>query len=191
MRLFVAVEIPSQVRESLAALIEELQAADPGFSEQRARWVRPGNLHVTLKFIGHMDAAKLDPIRSELFQVCLDSPVDVAFRGVGFFPNDRRPRVFWVGIKASTNLAELATEIDRRLEPLGVPRETREFAPHLTLARFEPPGVSPKLQEEIQTHAKREFGSLHTHEFHLIESKLRREGAEYTTLQSFQFAPES
>jgi RNA 2',3'-cyclic 3'-phosphodiesterase len=190
MRLFVALDIPAVVREKLTALIGELRAADPEFSKQRARWVRHENLHVTLKFIGHIDSAKLEAIRAELSEAKSDAPVDVHFRGAGFFPNEKRPRVFWVGIEASANLAELAQKIDRRLEPLGVARETREFAPHLTLARFEPPGISAKLRDQIQRHASEEFSSLHTNEFHLIESKLRPGGAEYTTLQSFFFAPE-
>jgi RNA 2',3'-cyclic 3'-phosphodiesterase len=173
--------------------------ADPAFSRQRARWVRPENLHVTLKFIGHVDAGKLDAIRGQLSQVRSDSPVEVRFRGTGFFPNEKRPRVFWAGIEASPNLAELAGEIDKRLEPIGVPRETRDFAPHLTLARFEPPGLSDKLRAaigkptappEMAVPQAREFGALQTKEFHLIESKLRPGGAEYTTLQSFRFTPE-
>jgi len=186
-RLFVALEIPSAVRDNLAALINGLRAADASSSKNKARWVRPENLHVTLKFIGHIDAGKLDAIRASLAEVSSGGTVELRFRGLGFFPNEKRPRVFWAGIAASPNLAPLAAEIDARLEKLGIPRETREFAPHLTLARFDPPGVSEKLRA-AQENAAREFGAVRTGEFHLFESKTRPTGAEYTRLSSFSFA---
>jgi RNA 2',3'-cyclic 3'-phosphodiesterase len=206
-RLFVALEIPSAVRENLAALIDELRRTDSTTSKHGPRWVRPENLHVTLKFIGHVDAAKLDLICTALSQARFDPPVDIEFRGLGFFPSEKRPRVLWVGIKGSLNLAALANEIDQRLEPLGVARETREFTPHLTLVRFDPPGTSEKLRAAIQKAASeqplrhssgqaemavpRQFGAFHTGEFHLIESKTKPSGAEYTTLHSFRFAAEA
>src|SRR4029077_1762956 len=119
MRLFVALEILASVRENLVALIDELRAADASSSKNRARWVRAANLHVTLKFIGHVDADKLDAIRGALSGVRLESTVELRFRGLGFFPNDKRPRVFWAGVEASPNLASLANEIDALMEKLG------------------------------------------------------------------------
>jgi 2'-5' RNA ligase len=70
---------------------------------------------------------------------------------------------------------------------LGIPPEKRPFSPHLTLARFEPPGVPENLCAAIQENSKREFGSVAAKEFHLIESKLKPGGAEYTTLETFPF----
>lgn len=189
MRLFVALEIPTEVRDGFAALIAELRAADSSFSKSRARWVRPENLHVTLKFIGHVDNGKLDAIRAALSEVRLDSPVELRFRGLGFFPNGKRPRVFWAGIEASPNLAPLAGEIEDRLAKVAIAGETREFAPHLTLARFDPPGISDGLSAIAQENVAREFGTVRTGEFHLFESKTKSSGAEYTPLASFPFAP--
>jgi len=186
-RLYVALEIPTAVRGNLAALIEELRAADAAAAKNKARWVRPENLHVTLKFIGNVDAGKLEAIRAVLGEVRTGGDVELRFRGVGFFPNEKRPRVLWAGIAASPNLAPLAAEIDARLEKLGIARETREYAPHLTLARFDPPGISEKLRAAAQENATREFGAVRTGEFHLFESKTRPTGAEYTRLSSFSF----
>ena len=188
MRLFVALEIPAAVRDNLAALINDLRAADASSSRNKARWVRPENLHVTLKFIGNVDAGKIDPIRDALAEVCSGSAVELHFRGMGFFPNEKRPRVLWAGIEGSPNLAPLAASIDARLEKLGIPRETREFSPHLTLARFDPPSISETLRTVAQENGAREFGALSTGEFHLFESKTRPTGAEYTRLSSFTFA---
>lgn len=188
MRLFVALEIPTAVRGNLAALIEELRAADAAATKNKARWVRAENLHVTLKFIGNVDAGKLEAIRGALGEVSTGGDVELRFRGVGFFPNEKRPRVLWAGIAASPNLAPLAAGIDARLEKLGIARETREYAPHLTLARFDPPGISEKLRAAAQENATREFGAVRVREFHLFESKTRPAGAEYTRLSSFSFA---
>jgi len=182
MRLFVALEIPSEVRENLAALLKSLRAVSP-----QTRWVRPENLHVTLKFIGEVPETKLAAIRSALARARSDQPVTVDFRGLGFFPNDKHPRVFWAGIEASPNLKTLAADIDKGTEKLGIAREQRPFSPHLTLARFEPPGLAEKLRSAIHENATRNFGTLRTNQFHLIESKLKPSGAEYTTLESFAF----
>jgi 2'-5' RNA ligase len=187
-RLFVALEIPSKVRDNLAALISELRAVDAAASKNKARWVRAENLHVTLKFIGNVDAGKLDAIRAASSEVSSGGAVELCFRGLGFFPNEKRPRVLWAGMVASPNLAPLAAGLNTRLEKLGIPRETREFAPHLTLARFDPPGVSESLRAAARENAAREFGAVRTGEFHLFESKTRPTGAEYLRLSSFSFA---
>jgi 2'-5' RNA ligase len=183
MRLFVALEIPSAVRESLAALLKSLRAVSP-----QTHWVRPENLHVTLKFIGEVPEAKFAALGGALVTALSDQPVTLAFRGLGFFPNEKHPRVFWAGIEASPNLKTLAADIEKAAERLGVPREQRPFSPHLTLARFGPPGLPEKLRSAIQQNAGREFGMLRTSQFHLIESKLKSSGAEYTTLERFTFA---
>ena len=191
MRLFVALQIPASVRDSLAALITELRVTASRVFHKRPRWVRAENLHLTLKFIGEAAPEKLQGIRGALTKVHSDSPVDMTFRGLGFFPDDKRPKVFWAGIQATGNLATLAAEIDSALSAHGVPQETRAFAPHLTLARFEPPGMHQSLRGAIQVAQAREFGSFQTREFHLIESKTKPSGAEYTVLQSFTFAAEA
>jgi RNA 2',3'-cyclic 3'-phosphodiesterase len=160
-------------------------------SAKKPRWVRPENLHVTLKFIGHIDPAKLEPIRATLAKLCSDGPVDLRFRGLGFFPNAKRPRVLWAGTAASQNLSSLARDIDASLAKLEIPAEEREFTPHLTLARCEPSAISAAIAAVVERDADRDFGELRTNQFHLIESKLKPSGAEYTTLQSFVFAAEA
>src|SRR5437016_13878004 len=108
MRLFVALELPAAVRENLAALLKALRAVSP-----QTRWVRPENLHLTLKFMGEVPETKLAAIRSALDSVHSEQPTTVVFRVLGFFPSEIRPRVFWTGIDASTNLKTLAAEIYR------------------------------------------------------------------------------
>jgi len=186
MRVFVAVEIPSAVRANLTELVKHFRALSP-----RTRWVRPENLHVTLKFIGEVEATKVGTIRAELAKVRSDAPFTLDFRSLGFFPNQKHPRVFWAGIQASPNLKTLGTDIDKVLEAVEIPREGREFSPHLTLARFERQNPPEALRAAIRQNVTHEFGSLRTNQFHLIESKLRPSGAEYTTVASFTFAAEA
>ena len=191
MRLFVALQIPSAVRGNLDALIKELRALEPASSAKKVRWVRLENLHVTLKFIGETSPEKLEAIGAALSAVHSMQPIELLFRGLGFFPNEKRARVLWVGIEAPPSLAALAGDVDLNLEKIGFRRESRPFTPHLTVARLEPPGIARELHAAVQGRAALEFGVLHTGEFHLIESKLKPSGAEYTTLQSFPFAAEA
>jgi RNA 2',3'-cyclic 3'-phosphodiesterase len=190
-RLFVALEIPTEVRENLTTFLQELKATATRAADKGPRWVRPENLHVTLKFIGEVAPAKLDGIRYALLKVRSEKEIRAAFNGVGFFPSEKRPKVFWVGLDASENLDSLARNVDEALAAQGVERETRPFSAHLTLARFEPPGLSDSLRELIQRNGARDFGSLQTREFHLFESKTKSSGAEYTRLAAFPFARES
>jgi len=183
-RLFVALEIPSTVRQNLAALLDSLRAIT-----KEPRWVRAENLHVTLKFLGEVPEAKVHPIRTALGEVRSENPVALEFRGLGFFPNEKHPRVLWAGMKAPPNLKTLAEDIEGAVETLGIPRDKRDFSPHLTLARFERPRLPDTLWKLIADNQQRDFGSLRTNEFHLIQSKLKPTGAEYTTVATFQFAP--
>jgi 2'-5' RNA ligase len=185
-RLFVALQIPAPVRENFAALIQEMRSIAP-----EPKWVRAENLHVTLKFLGETPSEKLDSLRNALAAVGFAHPLHLRFHGVGFFPNDKRPRVFWAGLTSLPNLAPLAREIDLATAALGFPPKTRTFTPHLTLARFNQPAVSQQLRAAAENSATREFGTLNTATFHLIRSQLKPTGAEYTTLHSFPFAAEA
>ena len=163
MRLFVALEIPSAVRQNLATLLNSFRSVT-----KEPRWVRAENLHVTLKFLGEVGLGSVK---------------------AGYEANEKHPRVFWAGMEATPNLKTLAGDIEGTMEKLGIPREKREFSPHLTLARFERPRLPEALRKLIADHRQREFGSLRTNEFHLIQSKLKPGGAEYTTIATFPFAP--
>lgn len=181
-RLFVAIDLREEIREAIRDLIARLQPL-----ARDARWVRPEGMHITLKFIGYVAEDRLDPIRAALAQVRSPEPVDLRFRGVGFFPNERRPRVIWCGIEASPNLVPLAKDIENALAPLGIAPESRDFVPHLTLARFNTPTKMPKLAGAAAEMQNQEFGSARETEFHLFESILRPSGAEYRRLATYPF----
>ena len=183
MRLFVAMDISDCVRSSLAALSAKLRGAC-----QNARWPRIEGLHVTLKFIGETQAEKTEMIRTALAAIPFRAPFSINFRGLGFFPNARRPRVLWAGIESSPDLFELAAAVDAALHPLGIPREERAFTPHLTLARFSTPRGLESLHAAIEKAGTVDFGTITAKEFHLYQSVLKPGGAEYTRLATFSFA---
>jgi RNA 2',3'-cyclic 3'-phosphodiesterase len=184
MRLFVALDITPDVRERIAKFLNKLRTAYPS-----ARWVRPENLHVTLKFIGEVSETRAAEFRAALSHVHSPAVAQMDFRGTGLFPNDKRPRVFWIGIHASANVAEVAKEIDDRFSALGVEHEVREFRPHLTLARFDDARGLDALRAAIGNFGDAEFGSVRTNQLHLYQSQTASGGARYTRLASFDFAP--
>jgi 2'-5' RNA ligase len=181
-RLFVALDLPEPVRTSLGQLITKLKS-----KSRAARWVPPENLHITLKFIGYVGNEKLSPIESALSSIRAAHPIELHFRGMGFFPNGRRPRVFWCGIAGSPNLAELAADIDRALVPLGIEAESRPFTPHLTLARFKSDEGVREVVRAATDMKSTDFGSATETNFHLYESLLKSTGAQYNRLASFPF----
>jgi RNA 2',3'-cyclic 3'-phosphodiesterase len=186
MRLFVAFDLPGEVRTALGEPIARLKPLC-----RAVRWARPEGMHVTLKFIGHAiadgDTEKLGAARAALAAVQSTEPVEIRYRGIGFFPDARRARVVWCGVEASANLAKLAADIESRLEPLGIPRETRAFVPHLTLARFKSPEGVDGLVRSAAEWSACDFGAARETEFHLYESLLKPGGAEYRKIETYSF----
>lgn len=201
MRLFIALDIDAGIRERLAHFRADLKPLVPS-----ARWVGADTFHVTLKFIGETLASRLDAVRAALAPIKA-APLDISFRGSGFFPNPRSARVFWVGIDGGPPLVALAAQVDSALSAIGIPREERPFSPHLTLARASdrsnprgasgrpgpmrsdhPNSVFAPVQQRLAQMSTPEFGAMTASEFFLFESKLSPTGAQYTKLCSFRLA---
>jgi 2'-5' RNA ligase len=177
-RLFVALDFPEDVREVVERAISGLRrlAAD-------WKWIKLANVHLTLKFIGETE--KLVEIVAALDAIPFPGPLTLEARGLGFFPDDRRPRVFWVGLAAPQALAELARAVEQALVPLGIPAEDRVFSPHLTLARLREPRVAPDVTAAIHQQSEVSFGAFKVSSFALYQSRLSPGGSEYTKLREF------
>ena len=132
-RAFIAVELPPAVREAVEGVVRELRS---GIGDG-VRWVRPEGVHLTLKFLGDIDAGSVPAVSRAMAQCAASAaPFDLFLEGVGVFPNARRPRVIWIGLGGALEpLLALQHSIDRELEGLGFARERRPFTPHLTLGR--------------------------------------------------------
>lgn len=178
MRLFVAVEIPSEVLEALARLIEDLRRDAPG-----VRWSDPSRIHLTIKFLGEVDEAAASELSARLERAAASvaGGAGVLVRGVGTF-GGRSPRVVWAGVEAP-GLVPLRDAVEEAAAACGFPRESRPFKPHLTLARLKKP--SPRLGAALARQAGREIGRFEARSCALIRSLLRPDGAEYLRLREF------
>jgi len=192
MRLFIALDIDDAIRERIARFEQGVS----GFAPE-ARWQKPESLHVTLKFVGEQPEPALENIKQALSTIDA-SPIDIQFRGQGFFPTAKSARVFWIGIEAGPQLATLAAAIDEKMSLLGIPKEERAFSPHLTLARGAGRSASPRrtktdgpnrvfqrLQEKLAVLPTPEFGTMTAREFFLYQSQLSPKGSKYTKQARF------
>jgi len=192
MRLFIALDIDEAIRERITRFVEGVSGFAPD-----ARWIKPESLHVTLKFIGEQPEAAVERIQNALGTIAIE-PAEIRFRGYGFFPTAKSPRVFWIGIEAGPHLAALAAAIDDQTASLGIPKEPRAFSPHLTLARGSGGSGSPhrlkadapnrafqRLQEKLSARPAPEFGTMTPREFFLYQSHLSPKGSKYTKLARF------
>jgi len=143
MRLFTAIDISAEVRENLRALVARLKPL------AKLSWSRVENLHITTKFIGEWPEERLDEMKRALANVPTPGEIDISIRGVGWFPDERRPRVFWAGVEVSDSLRALAAATEDATAKLDVPRENRSFSPHLTLGRIREPRRLDVLHEAL------------------------------------------
>ncbi len=139
------------------------------------------NLHITTKFIGEWPEAKLDKMTRALAAVKPTVAVDVAIRGMGWFPNARNPRVLWAGVEADEKLKQLAAATEGAVHELGVEKEDRAYSPHLTLARIRERVPLDKLKGAIDNLPSTDFGSFRASAFYLYLSA----GGRYTRLAEF------
>lgn len=182
MRTFIAIKIPKEIKDKLTKLENDLR--NGVFREASIKWVKPENIHLTLKFIGEIDERKLEDIKTGLKKVLREfSPFRLSFSGVGGFPNLRKPRVIWVGMKEDKQtVISLATKIEDALERYGIKKEKREKSPHITIGRVKRPVVlDSKVVEELEFKAE----SFKVAEIFLIKSQLTPEGPIYTDIASY------
>lgn len=185
MRTFIAIDLPESLHAALHREQSALRRAAP-----EARWTRPEGVHLTLKFLGEITDRQGEEVREALAALAPFEKFSVEVKGFGFFPDSRRPRVFWVGVEAPPALAELARKVEQALARLGFAPENRPYKPHLTLARFKEPRPQPALLAALHERTQGttdafSLGRFEVSEFFLYESKLTPAGAEYRKLARF------
>ena len=163
-RLFVAVEPGESVRSTAADAAREFQRRLG--TTLRARWVAPEKMHLTVRFIGHVDDTRVDALLDALRPSLAVAPFDLETGTCGVFPPSGPPRALWLGLSAGlASLAAMHDEFDRRLGPLGYEPEHRPFNAHLTLARVKdaPRGSAAIVREAVRTIAPAHARSRITH----------------------------
>ncbi|MGH7247403.1 MAG: RNA 2',3'-cyclic phosphodiesterase, partial [Pseudomonadota bacterium] len=146
MRAFIAIDLPEAVRAGLGRKQAEFRAARESRPNDHISWARPEGIHLTLKFLGEISEDQTKQVTESLAALGSFEKFAVEIKGFGFFPDARRPRVFWAGLEAPPALGELAAQVEAAMQTLGFAPETRPFAPHLTLARFKNPKPQPALE---------------------------------------------
>ncbi len=186
-RAFIAIELPTELRERMS----EFQAGLKRPQQRFVKWVNPGSVHLTLKFLGNVKSKQLDFIKKELHDIAKDSQAFfIRTSETGCFPNLQRARVFWLGLGGDIEeLLKLQGKIDGALSRIGFPQENRPFTAHLTLAR---------IKEDCSKEDRVEFGalvkdasfqqtfSMKIEAVSLMRSQLTPAGAVYTQLAEFR-----
>jgi len=188
-RSFIAIELPEEVLEGLARLRRELERDGHKF----VKWVDPGGIHLTLKFLGNIPSKRVTEITEAVEEATRGvSPFNLEISGLGAFPSLKQARVFWVGIGGEVDkLSRLQQNIDSALAALGFAKEERSFAPHLTLARIRQ-GASPmerrSFGELIGSTVFEDKYHIKVEAISLMRSQLTPAGAIYTCLSAVELS---
>jgi len=181
MRLFTAIDLPEETVLRLERLLSALRP------EALIKWSPLDNLHITIKFIGEWPESRLDELHETLAGLGPRESVEIDFHDLGWFPNERSPRVLWAGVHAGEGLRNLAHDTDEALGKLGVSREIRDFSPHLTLARMKNPVPLRRLREKVAELQPAALGSFSARHFSLFRSDPGSNASIYRKLRDYRF----
>jgi 2'-5' RNA ligase len=180
LRAFIAVDLSESVRSALGQVQEVLER-----QRFRVKWVRPANIHLTLKFLGNIEGADVEKISGAMVQVAKDrKALSLVAKGIGVFPDIRRPRVIWAGLSGQVEmLQDMQRSLEGHLADLGFPKESRGFKAHLTLGRVKGKIDSERLEAAMSKCAGFESKPFDVNRIILFKSELRPSGAVYTPVQ--------
>ncbi len=181
MRLFTAIDLPQDILLRLERLVAALRP------EALIKWSPLDNLHITTKFIGEVPEARVNELSEALAEVAPRQPFEVEIRELGWFPNERSPRVLWAGVHGGVPLRTLARETEEHLIPLGIASEDREFSPHLTLARIKSPVPLRGLRQKVDELQPAAIGKFLVSHFALFRSDPGSNASIYRRLREYKF----
>jgi 2'-5' RNA ligase len=183
LRAFFAIALDPSARRAASALVRALRDRSGG---EQVRWVREENLHVTLRFLGNVEADRIGTLLARVGeQTAPLAPFEIRFGAVHAFPSPRKPRVVAVELLPETSLQTLASAVERGVVAAGLPAEERAFRAHLTLGRVRPRKKAPDVTGPDTVDAD----PVSVTEVVLLESELHSSGAKYTPLGSAPLSP--
>jgi 2'-5' RNA ligase len=181
MRLFTALDLPSEIRLKLEGIVSGLRAEAP------INWSPPENLHITTKFVGEWPEEHLDAVDKALVKLTGFAPFAVAIRDLGWFPNASSPKVLWAGVHGGPSLDALAAATEECLDKLAIARDPRPYSPHLTLARIKSAASLGDLRERVEQLQPADLGAFTASGFHLYRSEPGPNASVYQKLRSYCF----
>lgn len=183
MRLFIAIEVGDTIAQEASRVIDTLRRRTASLApDARITWVTPERMHLTVRFIGHVDEPRAAAIVDALRESVPIDPFELAIAGTGAFPPKGAPRVLWAGLADGvTELDAVERTVTRRLTSLGIAPEERPYRPHLTLARVKEPARlrAAALLDGFDRHM---FGRVQVAAITLFESRLSSKGPTYVPL---------
>jgi RNA 2',3'-cyclic 3'-phosphodiesterase len=191
-RIFIAVSLPAEIHDNLSKVIDFLKRniGDGG----AVRWVRPSNIHLTLKFLGEIPIGDIAQLKTGLEgPVAQHGTFPLTVQKIGVFPNTRKPRVIWAGLKDSNALIALYTTVENVMRELGYDSEERPFSAHLTLGRISQMASMQQIiqcGEIISACTIGELGSFIVKSVDIYRSELNAGGSIYTRLQALSLRKE-
>ncbi len=178
-RLFVALDLPSEIKMSLEPLAGGLGDV---------RWTGADQQHLTLRFIGEVDNGTAHDVADALALVP-GMPFELQLKGIGHFPPRGEPRIIWAGIAKNRELKGLKKRIDKVLKQAGLPADPQNYSPHVTLARMRRPPNQAELAAYLMRHSLYESAPFAVSGFYLYSSWLQPEGPTYQIEASYQMVP--
>lgn len=176
-RAFISVDLAKI--QAVEDLIASLKTADPTL-----KVVDPGQIHITLKFLGETPESRVPAIVEAMNGAAQGiEPFMISLKGVGAFPSKNRMRVIWVGMNDTLPMGTIATRLDESLAEQGFERERRPFAPHLTVARAKVESSNPTVRQIIDNSNQNDFGSIFVDRIRLKKSVLTQCGPQYSTVE--------
>jgi len=191
-RLFLAANVSDEQRQALGQLIENL-AKGIRFTRAHPAWVKPENIHLTLKFLGDVEETRIESIAKALGTAITHvQPIPFDIAKLGVFPDAQAPRVLWIGIdQGRSRIADLAGTIENAMARIGFPRERRAFHPHLTLARIKAVRGVGEMMDVVESHRRAHLPAARIHAVTLYRSTLRPEGAVYSVVREWPLRGET
>jgi 2'-5' RNA ligase len=179
MRTFIAIELPEKIKEEIGQLQAPLKKTGAFVS-----WVKPGNIHVTLKFLGEVPEEKIEEVSSATERAVEGvGSFSMSLKGTGGFPNLRRPRVIWIGTgSGGEELSRLAERMEQEMEKIGFPKENRKFSPHFTIGRVKSPKNIEALAGKVES-TEFQTEEIQVTEVVVMRSQLHPTGAIYTPMK--------
>ena len=181
-RAFIAIELPANIIDALKKIQDELKDGS-----NKVAWGKPENIHLTIKFLGDIEAGKIDGITGLLEDAAAKNrSFAISVKGTGAFPKTDNPRVLWVGIEDNKNLLPLYNNLEEGLESLGLKKEERSFKPHLTLGRVKLLSDKKLFKKRIEKYKDINLGQFTAEGICLFQSKLTPNGAVYVKLKEYR-----